>query len=153
MRILILLFVFNICVSNVFSQNFKNYISASTGINSAKQPGFSLEAGRWGMKSSFTFGLDVDLNYNSNFTASTVWAGPKLYYSVYQKEQVSCMIYTSFKFALNAPVNTDNFLLENGITLNYNLSENNIISLAEYFQSSKSANLIPNLGIGFVKLF
>lgn len=153
MKIIILFFVFNICIANVFSQNYKNYISASTGINSVKQPGFSLEGGRWGMKSPLTFGMDVDLNYNSNFTASTIWVGPKLYYTVYQKEAFSAMLYTSFKFALNAPVGTDNFLLESGVSLYYNLSENNLLNLAEYFQSSKSSNLIPNLGIGFVKLF
>jgi hypothetical protein len=152
----IILFCLLLISLQTFAQSkdpqFKNYVAISSGINSAKQPGFSVEVGKWGIASPLSFSLDYDLNYDRNFKVSSSWIGPKLYYSIYSKDKFSAMLYASTKFALNVS-KPDDFIIETGVCLNYNLSTNTILGFCEYFQSSSSYTLQPNVGISLIQLF
>lgn len=128
---------------------FRTYVSLSTGLDNAKEPGFSFEFGRWGMASPITFSIDIDHNYNNSFKKPTTWIGPKFYYTVYQKDKFCYMIYGSPKYQLGG----NGFLLENGITMNYSLNDDYIVSFCQYFQSSQAVSFQPGLSISIVKLF
>lgn len=131
---------------------YKTYVSVSSGISSNREPGFSLEVGRWGMSSPISFSWDVDVNYDRSFKNPMVWTGPKLYYTVYQKDKFSYMVYGSPKITFkNLP--TDNFIIENGLCLNYNVNDDCILTFTQYFQSSSTYTFHPNLSISLTVLF
>lgn len=131
---------------------YKTYVSLSTGANSNREPGFSLEMGRWGMVSPISFSWDVDLNYSRSFTNPDVWTGPKLYYTIYQTDRFSYMLYGSPKFNLGKN-RTNDFLIENGLSLNYVLNPEALISFTQYWQSSTTYTFQPNLALSITKLF
>lgn len=128
---------------------FKTYVCLSGSIDNIKEPSFSFEFGRWGMNSPITFGIDIDHNYNKSFKQPTTWIGPKLYYTIYQKENFSYMIYGSPKYQLGG----NGFLLENGIVMYYNINANTIFGFSQYFQSSQVASFVPGLSVSIIKLF
>lgn len=127
---------------------FKTYVCLGGSIDNIKEPSFSFEFGRWGMGSPITFGIDIDHNYNKSFKQPTTWIGPKLYYTIYQKENFSYMIYGSPKYQLGG----NGFLLENGIVMYYNINANTIFGFSQYFQSSQAVSFQPGLSVCIVKL-
>jgi len=128
---------------------FRTYVSLSAGTDYSRDPGFSLEVGRWGIASLATFGVDLDHNYNKHFKEPNTWIGPKVYATVYQKGAFCYMIYGSPKWQLGG----DGFLLEYGMSLCYNVSDDYIVAINPSFQSSQTNNFSPGIGLSIVKLF
>lgn len=128
---------------------FRTYVSLSAGTDYTRDPGFSLEVGRWGIASLATFGVDIDHNYNKHFKEPNTWIGPKVYATVYQKGAFCYMIYGSPKWQLGG----SSFLLEYGLSICYNVSDDWIVAFNNYFQSSQQNSFSPGIGLSIVKLF
>lgn len=128
---------------------FRTYVALSSGTDYTRDPGFSLEVGRWGVASLATFGTDIDHNYNRHFKEPNTWMGPKVYATIYQKGAFCYMLYGSPKWQLGG----NGFLVEYGLSICYNVSDDWIMALNQYFQSSQQNNFSPGIGLSIVKLF
>lgn len=153
-----IILISSICVSAQTqtppAPKFKPYVSVSTGISSARGIGFSAEAGAWGMSSPLSISLDFDFNYDRNLKTPSHYSGPKLYYTVTQNDKLSIMVYASVKILLDRDsTKTHDTIIEDGASLNLNLSKSTMFTITYYLQSVGNSPLQSNLSLGIVQLF
>jgi hypothetical protein len=129
----------------------KGYVSVSVGGNSYREGGVSIEAGKWGVHVPFSWGVVYDLNYGSDFKTPSSWIGLKAYFTFYETERWCYMFSLAPKIAMSKGDN--NTLVEGGLSFNYSLKDNFLLSTGVTLQSAQTYNLVPGLYGGVVILF
>lgn len=130
--------------------NQRPFVALGTTYSSVTLP-VSVEVGKWGIASPLSYSLSVDY-YHYNKSYQELWAGPKLYYTVYNNDEykVCYMLYMSPKIDLK---NTDNQLLEFGFNPNYMLTDDLLLGVTFGNTAYRTSQLNLFMSVGFVYLF
>lgn len=138
----VLLFITNIALS----QTKRSFISFGGSKDVHNVTTLSGEIGRWGITSRWSYSATFDYMPSDNSKV----VGLKPYYTVADnKKDLSVMVYVAPKFNINS----SDFIVEEGLSLNYQFHNDFIASLTGCAQNSNFSPFLPAIGISVIYLF
>lgn len=123
------------------------YVNPSVSWTPGYKPSYTLEAGTWGMSSYTSFGGIIDVVVVDR--RAQYWVGVKPYYTIFQNEKLTYMLYVAPKYNLT----TGSTMLEYGINQNYTLSKDWLLGVTLGNQLTEDGNNMTFLSLGILYLF